>query len=216
MSRSPIEASDPTSRTPVRERWSIRTTFIFALVSVGIVSGLILLLARRSIWVELELVLGTLSVLIFMFFFTLLYRGVRFDPNETFTFGWVHPRRFIDHASSADTFGTFTQAGANQGIGGFILGLLLDIVVSLVLVFAIVVLVWLGVNLVIAAIALIWVPLFYLFRRSVRYVVARGRTCRGHIGRAARWALAYTLINVITLYAILVVTRYLVESQKSG
>ena len=43
----------------------------------------------------------------------------------------------------------------------------------------------------------------YLFRRSVRYIVVRGRQCRGDLWRSANWAAFYTLINAAWLYVLL-------------
>lgn len=89
------------------------------------------------------------------------------------------------------------------------MGLLLDIVVSLGFVFVIAGVIWLGANVLIAATAAICLPLYYLFRRSIRYVVVRGRSCRGHVGPSLLWAATYTLGNVAWLYAILTLARFL-------
>lgn len=188
-------------------RWNTHTTLLFALASMGLISGLVLLLGKRSIWDELQFLIAALSAFIFLFLFVLLYRGARFDRDRRWTFGWVHPRSLAENIPSVDSLGMFSEAGAHQGIAGFLIGLVLDILVSLALLAAIVILLWLGINLLLVAVAVIWIPLIYLFRRSVRYVVTRGRTCRGRVGRAAGWAALYTVMNAAWLYIILAISH---------
>lgn len=195
--------------TTSQPRWNTHTTLLFALASVGLISMLVLLLVKGSIWEELQFLIAALSAFIFAFLFVLLYHGARFDKDQRWTFGWVHPRSLAEHIPSVDSGGVFSEAGAHQGIAGFLIGLLLDIVVSLALIAAIVILLWLGINLALVAVAVIWIPLIYLFRRSVRYLVTRGRTCRGRVGRAAAWAAFYTLLNAAWLYAILLISHRL-------
>ena len=180
---------------------------LFALGSAVLLTTLVFGLVKQSIWEELEILIAGLSVCLFAFLFVLLYRGVRFDRNHHWSFGWVHPRSLAENIPLVDSLGHFTEAGAQQGIAGFLIGLLLDLVVSLVLILAIIVLLWLGINLVLTAVGAIWLTLIYLFRRSVRYIVARGRPCRGHVRRAAGWAALYTVMNAGWLYIILAIGR---------
>ena len=204
-----VESLGVVRQRSLSPRWSTHTTLLFALGSAAVISVLVLFLVKRSIWQELQLLVAALSAFIFAFLFFLLYRGARFDREQRWTFGWVHPRSLVEHVSSVDSLGLFSGAGGQQGIAGFLIGLLLDILVSLVLVAAIVLLLWLGINLALVAVAVIWVPLIYLFRRSVRYIVTRGRTCRGRVWRAAGWAALYTVLNAAWLYLILAIGHHL-------
>ncbi len=196
-----------------RPRWGLKTSFLFAMAVGALVCSLVALLVRGSVWIELELMLSVLAAIAFLFFFLVLYRGVRFDPQQGYVLGWVHPRRILSDAPVGDAFGVFTEAGAHEGLVGFLLGLVLDLVLSIVLVFAITLLIWLGVNALIAAVAIVFVPLYYLFRRSLRYLVVRGRSCRGKVLQSSAWAAAYTIVNFGWLYGMLVLGQFLASQR---
>jgi len=165
---------------------------------------------KKTIWVELEIIIAVLSLFMFGFLFVVLYSGVVFDRNQTFAISWKggQIKDWINWASGVDTRGTFSASGWEAGPLGFLIGLLLDLVVSMVLVFLVALFLWLGIGVVFTAIAAISVPLFFLFRRSIRLVVAKGRSCRGSIGRSVLFALKATVTNTLWLYAIVVAGHY--------
>jgi hypothetical protein len=68
---------------------------------------------------------------------------------------------------------------------------------------------WLTFSFVVTAILVVAIPLFFLFRRSIRYIVANGRLCRGNLGRSVVFALRATLTNIVWFYAILVGAQYI-------
>jgi len=90
---------------------------------------------------------------------------------------------------------------------GIVVGFLLDIFASLVLVAIISALIWLGTNAAIVVILAVFLPLFYFYRRSLRYVVARGRKCRGKCGKSALYAIGATIMYSIWFYAIFIVAQ---------
>jgi hypothetical protein len=184
-----------------RPQWNLITSFWAALAIIFLVSVIVFFFLEKTIWVELEIIIAVLSVFMFAFLFVVLYYGVFFDRNQTFAISWKggQIKDWINWASGVDTRGTFSASGWEAGPLGFLIGLLLDLVVSMVLVFLVALFLWLGIGVVFTAIAAISVPLFFLFRRSIRFVVAKGRFCRGSIGRSVLIAFKATVTNTLWL-----------------
>ena len=99
-------------------------------------------------------------------------------------------------------YGVFTAAGAEEGPVGCLLGLILDIVLTIVLAVVLAFVVWLSVNLLFVALTLLFIPLFFLFSRSLRYVVAHSRRCRGNLAQSCSTALYYTIAATVWFYAV--------------
>jgi len=78
-----------------------------------------------------------------------------------------------------------------------VVGFLLDVLVSILLTVLLVVVLWLGMNVLVMVVVILGTPLFFLFRRSVRYVVAQGRFCHTDLSRAVWFAVRATLFNTL-------------------
>lgn len=176
-----------------RPRWSLKTVFFGGLVIAGFSLLLVHGLGRGDLWREMEWVAGGAAVALLPFFAVALYRGVRWLPRERVTLAWrAWPAgaRVGQHASLEFAFTPHAD-----GLGSLVVCLLLDLFLSVVLAFLVVTLWWLGVNLALATFAAVFVPLFALFRRSVRTVLARGRACHGDLprslGHGLLWAAVY-------------------------
>ena len=160
-----------------RPRWSVKTNFWGAAAVVLLVSLTTLLVLKKSIWTELEIFTGILSLFMFAYLFLLLYYGVRFDSNEHYVIAWhSNLTDWLEATPSIDTGGTFTEGGAEVGPLGMIVGSLLDLLISIVITILIAVVLWLSMNVLVTGVVILGMPLFFLFRRSVRYVVAKGRS----------------------------------------
>jgi hypothetical protein len=186
-------------------KWSpLLTFYIFSALTL-IISLLVFMLMKYSMLAELEIITGLISLLIFLFLGTALYHGVVFDKNEKITVNWTCPNLNMDNplCGIIDTGGAFTMAGAEAGPGGFIVGILVDIIVSFLLVAILAFLLWLGINAAIATFAIIMLPLFFLFKRSLRIVVAKGRGCRANLAKTLVYSFAITVLYTGWFYAIL-------------
>jgi hypothetical protein len=189
-----------------RPKWSFETHFWAAVVIAAIANACVLLISKKNIWVELEIIVGVLSLICFAYFLFLFYYGIRFEKKETYSIVWK-PFRFdgswFDTLGMVDTGGLFTEAGAEAGPLGCVVGLLLDLVVSIILIIVIAFLLWFGINIVTTGIIVLLLPLYLLFRRSLRVAIARGRTCRGNLGKSLKFAFLVTITNMVWLYLII-------------
>jgi hypothetical protein len=194
-----------------RPKWSLKTSFWAAVAVVTIASLCALLVLKRSIWVELHVLTAVLATFMFGYLFLVLYYGVRFDRNEQYSFSWPGSKfeSWWDGTSQFNTGGTLAEGGAEAGPLGMIVGFLLDLIVSAVIAFVIAVVLWLTFSFVVTAILVVAIPLFFLFRRSIRYIVVKGRSCHGNLGRSIFFALRATVTNTVWFYAILVAAQYI-------
>ena len=195
---------------PKRPRWSMRTNFFGAIGVILLVSLIMIFALKKSLWIELEIILGVLSLFMFAYFFSLLYHGVRFDRNESYLITWrTQLSQWLKKTPNVDTGGLFAEGGAEAGPLGLVIGFLLDLVVSILLTLVLAVVLWLGLNVLVTVVVVLGTPLFFLFRRSVRYIVAKGRACHENFTRAFWFALRATVLNALWLYAIVVGAHYL-------
>jgi hypothetical protein len=194
-----------------RPRWSLRSTFLAGLGIAGLVTVVVTVVLKASIWTELELITGILALFIFAFLATALYLGVRFDRRERFSIDWPKgsPTDLIEATGfvPGDTSGVFTEAGAEAGIVGIVIGFLLDVLVTIVLAYVISAVLWLGLNILLAAVLCISMPLFYFYRRVLRAIVAKGRTCRGKFAQSMLFALKSTIGYSLWFYTIFVLAQ---------
>jgi hypothetical protein len=193
-----------------RPKWSLTTQF-WAAVSIAVVSSaLVFLLSKKNIWTELELIVGGLSCLTFIYFFLLFYHGVRFERNEVYSISWkpfdIDKLWWLD--GFIDTGGLFTYAGAEAGAMECLIGFLLDIVISSFLIVIIAFLFWLGINILTIGTMVLLLPLFFLFKRSLRVAVARGRACHGNLNKSLMYAIGATIVSMVWLYLIIFIGHH--------
>lgn len=185
-----------------RPRWSIKACVFAAIVITALSTIGVMSFLKKSVWVELEIVTALISLFIFTFLCYVLYHGVRFDKNERYEVQ-MRELKVPDTPSGVDTGGVCTEIGDCFGTAGCLIGLLIDLLLSGVLIVVLAFLFWLGLGLAEFAIAAIALPLFLLFRRSLRIVVAKGRSCRGNAQRSFFYAAIYTLLGTSWFYLIL-------------
>ncbi len=189
-----------------RPKWSLETHFWGAVAIAAIASACVLLISKKNIWVELEIIVGVLSLISFVYFLFLFYYGIRFEKKETYSIAWKpfsFNESWVDTLGTIDTGGLFAEAGAEAGPLGCLLGFLLDLVVSLILIVVIAFLLWFGFNIVTTGIIVLLLPLYFLFRRSLRVAIAKGRTCRRNLGKSLKFAFLVTITNMVWLYLII-------------
>lgn len=188
-----------------KPRWSLQTHFWAALCIVLLTSTIVIFVMKRALWVELELVVGLVSILHLIYMYLLIFKGVRVNKNESFNIDWK-PFKLensgVEHLWAVDTGGVFTTALSEVGPAGCLAGILLDIVVSIFLVIIVAFLLWLGMNVMTSGIMILSLPIFILFKHSLRVAIAKGRTCQGNVSRSLSYAVWSTVLNMTWLYAV--------------
>jgi len=194
-----------------RPRWSMKSSFLTALILLISVTALVLLTVQKSIWTELEIVTAGVGMLMFAFLTVVLHHGVRFDKNERFSVAWpgISPRDLLDASSFTPDIDSFIDCGADAGPLGIILGVILSIVGSVVLTVIISLLLWFGVNVVWTVVVAVSLPLFYFYRRSLRSIVVKGRACRGNWRRSAGHAFLSTILYTAWFYVIFALAHHI-------
>ncbi|MCP4049380.1 MAG: hypothetical protein GY730_01555 [bacterium] len=192
-----------------RPKWNMKTSFWSSLFIGTIVSCVIFLFSHKSIWVELELIAGMLSVFIFIFLFYVLYHGIKFDSNEKYSITWKDAGLSTMDGFSPGMGLGLTEAGAEAGPLGIVIGFILDIVVTILLSILIVVLLWVGINIVFSSIMILFFPMYFLFRRSIKFVVSKSNVCHKDFQKSFYYAVKGTLINTIWFYMIIFAGHYI-------
>jgi len=194
-----------------RPKWGLTTQFWAAVSIAAISSAAVFLFSKKNIWTELEIIVGVLSLFTFLYFFLLFYYGVRFDRNEIYSITWkpFNLNNWIDTIGYTDTGGLFTSAGAEAGPVGCLVGLLLDIVMALFLIVIIAFLLWLGFNVFTTGVMILMLPLYFLFKRSLRVAVVRAKACHGDLTKSMTYAFGATVVNIAWLYLILYTGHYI-------
>lgn len=188
-----------------RPKWSLTTQFWAAVSIAAISSASVFLFSKKNIWTVLEIIVGVLSLFTFLYFFFLFYHGVRFDRNEIYSITWkpFNLNNWVDTIGYADTGGLFTSAGAEAGPVGCLVGLFLDIVMSLFLIVIVAFLLWLGFNVFTTGVMILMLPLYFLFKRSLRVAVVRAKACHGDLTKSMAYAFGATVVNIAWLYLII-------------
>ena len=193
-----------------RPKWSLKTNFWAAVGISVLISILVLFGLEKSIWLELEFIVAILSLFCFIYLFYVLFHGIRFEKNEKYsvTFEAIDFSSVLDGASNLDTQGSFTSAGGEAGCLGLIVGFLIDLIVSIILSFVIAIVLWAGINIVFSSVLILFLPAFYLFKKSLRYAVAKGRSCYKNFSKSFFYSLGATLISSSWFYMIIALGYY--------
>ena len=119
---------------PPRPQWSLKTSFLTALLLLAVITPLVFLVVHRTLWLELEAVTAVVAVLMFFYLALVLHLGVRFDRNERFTVAWFSgsPGTLLDVTSLTPDFG-FVTLGSDLGPLGCLVGLIVDVLFSVAL-----------------------------------------------------------------------------------
>ena len=175
------------------------------------------MIMKKSLWVELEIVVAFLCIFYLVYLYILIFKGIRFNKNETYSINWKPfdtDKPCLDMIGPVGSYGTFASAGAEAGPLGCLAGIVLDIVVSIFLVVIVAFLLWLGMNVITTGILILFLPLFILFRRSLRIALAKGRSCHGQVGRSFLYAALATSLNMTWLYGVIYLGHLLYDKIK--
>lgn len=180
----------------------MKTCFWTALIIVLLSSTIVILLMHKPVWIELETLALVIGLMMTFFYSYILYHGVKFLDDGAITVSEaisnISKWDFLN-SLYVDNIGDFSKAGASEDPMELLIGLFLDILFSLLLTFILGLLSWFGGNLVATSIIIITIPLFYIFTRSIRFVMRHVEECRGKVLKSIQYGLGYALLKTTTL-----------------
>ena len=204
-----MEQSDHVAQQSKSDRphWSLVTSFWVAVSTIALIAIAELLFIQKAVWVELEALAGIVGIMMTAFYTYVLYHGVKFSENETISLTKElggNPLDLGELGNLASTrggygFGHLTAAGASEGLAGLLLGLLLDIIVTLLLAVVFSVLLWLGINLLVSSVIIVAIPFFYVFKRSVFFVMRHIGVCHGNLLKSFGYGFGYAAFKTAIL-----------------
>lgn len=188
-----------------KPKWSLKTVFWTLLSFVFVSAVLVLLLVKKDLWIEIEIITAVVAALMFLFYWWVLYHGIVFRDDEHIAFSLLP---FEGTGDIGVGFGDITASGADDPVS-VVLAFFIDLFVCFILAILLSVMFWLGVNAVLAAIILISAPLFYFFRSSVSFVLRNSPRCNGDLLRSAGLSAKYTLIKTIWFFLVVAGSHYM-------
>lgn len=170
--------------------WSFKTLFISFLVIVGIATTIVLIISHNELWLELEMVLGIIAIVMFHFYWWVLYHGVEFTDDDHFKLSFTS----YDVADPGLPTGDLVTVGADDLVS-FLVLIALEIGLYLILALGLSALFWMGINGFVLAIALVTAPLFFVFRSSIKFVLRNSPRCHGHFFMSAVFSALFTILK---------------------
>lgn len=189
-------------------RWNLKATFLSSLLILIFSLLLILMLGDKPIWLELELVVLIFGLFLFMCYSLALYRGIIFRNLKMPNYAQEHISftkldTWVNSGIPIVNTNFFTEMGLEVGIFAAILGFIIDCVVTLFLTLVITLLIWLGLNIFISSILMLFFPLYYLFKRSVLILLRHSQACYGRLFLSVTYGFAYALLYSLMICGII-------------
>jgi len=199
------------SRKVVRSsKWNPRTLFVAVLFSAVTAFITAILCGERPVWIDLEIAAVTAGIMLFILFFLILYYGVQIDVKQRWEVSFFKLNgREIDGAQLVeglpDLVGSLEFIGPmfESGVVGMILSVILAVIIFLFtivgLAFLLEFLFMLSVNVAICSFAVVVLPLFFIFRGSLEFVLRHVPSCRGAVLASLGWSFVYSLMKTMVL-----------------
>jgi hypothetical protein len=146
-----------------------------------------------SVLKESLLVAGFIFALLVPYYFVMLYHGVRYD-NGIIKWKWQGVS-LKDVTEALGEYGVEVNHLPSFDLGdnllSGLLGILFCILAFIVLVLALILLAWIGINVAGFTVVLIWIPVYVLLKYGVRLALINVRYAKGHVLRSGLIALAH-------------------------
>jgi len=172
------------TKRSARPRWSLKQSFwvmvVIALFDFGLVCGLL----ERPFWQEIEIASTLIGLFVGVALTLLLYVGVRLDDDRGWTYGSNKARwkAAVDMTQNIDI--GFPDFGGGDDLLGSLLAIIFGVIALVLIAITAAGLLWLGFEVLYAALWLVFGALFWMYHYSLRWIVASHRRAEG------RWALA--------------------------
>lgn len=210
--------------------WSTRVVLLISLPVIATITVLVFVLSDRSIFVESQITLAIISLCLFGFLTTGLYRGVRLErPGKEELDRSVQQFESRSQSTGSAPSNLFTLLFSFgppdlshfdlpkidlkdvPDAGDDLVGCLVTLVLWIVVLALLAVLVWLLAQFI-AALPVFVVALSWIFYRALRVVFARSRACRGRLLRSMGYGLLYTLLYTGWIFILLTIGRLLIPA----
>jgi hypothetical protein len=208
--------------------WNTRVVVLITLPVIVTITVLVFVLSDRSVFVESQITLAIISLCLFLFLTTGLYRGVRLErPGKDEldrSIMQFESRAQGSRSTSSDFFGLLFSFGPPdlshvklphidlKGVpdaGDHLVGCLVTLVLWTVVLALLAILLWMLAQFI-AALPVFAVVLYWVFYRALRVVFARSKACRGKLLRSMEYGLLYTLLYTGWIFALLWIARILI------
>jgi hypothetical protein len=195
-----------------RPKWSLRAAFwVFVWIVLLSTAG-VLLLSHKDLWLELEMVVSIVALALFLFYWWVLYHAVHFYDDDQLTLSFIQG----DVADPGWPDGGFGLASGADDPIGCIIAILLEVVLYLLVAFVLSFLVWIGINGLLLCVTLIAMPVFFIFRSSVRFVLRNAPACHRNLLKSAGLAAGFALLKTCWFFAVIAGSHYLALWYKVG
>lgn len=192
----------------------ITTKSIFSIsllvISITVISIWLLGLGQhRTLFENSLLSLSILSVFFFLFITVGLYKGYKLKDNLGNLTDKVQFNKVPNMPGSADSAIDITSGvadlGADEGIAGIIISIVLWIIFSIAIIFIL----WLFGAIFWFIIITFIAMLYWIFFRALRLVFKKSHECKGDLPKSVAWGLGYSLLYITWIYAIILLSHYL-------
>lgn len=189
LSRKPRRGPARKRRYPV---WRMRWVGTLLTLSTLIVVLLVFLIGKKSLFVELELSLALIALVLFVFLTIGLYYGARLKWEPLYGETDSGPARDDARSSCLDGW-TWTDPGIDVDLDEGCLGAVISVLAGLLLLIVLSGLLFWLLPFLWAGILVILTGVFWVLNRALRVVFARSRECQGNLPKSLGYALVYTI-----------------------
>lgn len=176
--RGPVGSKPP-------QPWISATATISALVAAMVLSaGLVYFLGDRSLFVETPIILGLISMFLFVFLFVGLYKDIRLIADLPSPRDWKGVELTDISSGSLDTSGFSDSGSEGGGLLEALLAPILSFVIWLVASIVITLLGWLLINVVLGMVFMLVILIFWVFYHALQLVFRHAGDCRGNLGKS--------------------------------
>jgi hypothetical protein len=160
-------------------------------------------LGRHNAFFENSLISTTILSIAFFLFITIgLFNGIKLKDN----LGQIIDRfKTVDTSSISSNLTSSEPIEIGDGIGGFILSILLWILMAIVFSIAL----WIFSNVLIIVVLTFIAMLYWIFFRALRLVFKNSNKSKGDLIESIKWGLTYTTLYNFWIYGIFMLTIYL-------
>jgi hypothetical protein len=179
-----------------------KEVFISLIISTILTSFIIFYFGHKSILSEIQIIIGIVSLILFLFLFWGLYNGFRLK-KEKIKFPTIKYNS-LDSLDCADCGGCDDCAGLGDDLFGAVAAVVLWILVtifSVIILTTVLPIIW-------ALFVSLGLVIYWLFYRAMRHVFINAVKCRGNVLNSIIYSLFYTILYSGWLFRIISIIKF--------